>query len=124
MFSKPLIELLSTDEGEVDDVALISMDSKGIDIRVRQGAQVQPSEVFYMVLCFIVHLYMLSWLLLFLKGHCGKIKCLGRVLQFNIQRVAFEVDHSVETLDEAMEALRRIISKSRWHTKSSILRHP
>lgn len=44
MFSKPLKELLSTDEGEVDDVALISMDSKGIDIRVRQGAQVQPSE--------------------------------------------------------------------------------
>lgn len=42
VFSKPLKELLST-EGEVDDVALISMDSKGIDIRVRQGAQVQTS---------------------------------------------------------------------------------
>jgi hypothetical protein len=27
-------------EGEVDDAALISVDSKGIDIRVRQGAQV------------------------------------------------------------------------------------
>ncbi|RCV05495.1 hypothetical protein SEVIR_1G087200v4 [Setaria viridis] len=81
MFSKPLKELLST-EGEVDDVAVISMDSKGIDIRVRQGAQ------------------------------------------FNIQRIAFEVDRSVETLDEAKEALRRIISKSRWHTKSSILRRP
>ncbi|AQK68553.1 hypothetical protein Zm00014a_009669 [Zea mays] len=82
MFSKPLKELLSTDEGEVDDVALISMDSKGIDIRVRQGAQ------------------------------------------FNIQRVPFEVDHSVETLDEATEALRRIISKSRWHTKSSVIGRP
>ncbi|GJM90201.1 hypothetical protein PR202_ga06459 [Eleusine coracana subsp. coracana] len=77
VFSKPLKELLST-EGEVDDVALISMDSKGIDIRVRQGAQ------------------------------------------FNVQRIAFEVDHTVETLEEAKEALRRIISKSKWHTKSSI----
>lgn len=28
-------------EGEVDDAALISVDSKGIDIRVRQGAQVK-----------------------------------------------------------------------------------
>ncbi|XP_021297036.1 uncharacterized protein LOC110426196 isoform X2 [Herrania umbratica] len=37
-FSKPLKELLST-ETEVDDAALISIDSKGIDIRVRQGAQ-------------------------------------------------------------------------------------
>ncbi|OEL34654.1 hypothetical protein BAE44_0004326 [Dichanthelium oligosanthes] len=81
MFSKPLKELLST-EGEVDDVAVISMDSKGIDIRVRQGAQ------------------------------------------FNIQRIAFEVDRCVETLGEAKEALRRIISKSRWHTRSSILRRP
>lgn len=39
MFSKPLKELLSA-ESEVDDAALISIDSKGIDIRVRQGAQV------------------------------------------------------------------------------------
>ncbi|KAB2093338.1 hypothetical protein ES319_A02G090400v1 [Gossypium barbadense] len=37
-FSKPLKELLSA-EAEVDDGALISIDSKGIDIRVRQGAQ-------------------------------------------------------------------------------------
>lgn len=49
---------------------------------------------------------------------------LGHVLQFNIQRVPFEVDHSVETLDEATEALRRIISKSRWHTKSSVIGRP
>lgn len=42
MFSKPLKELLSA-ESEVDDAALISIDSKGIDIRVRQGAQV-PKE--------------------------------------------------------------------------------
>lgn len=27
-------------EAEIDDAALISIDSKGIDIRVRQGAQV------------------------------------------------------------------------------------
>ncbi|KAL7606468.1 uncharacterized protein LOC122195592 [Lactuca sativa] len=38
MFSKPLRELLSL-EGEVDDVSLISIDSKGTDIRVRQGAE-------------------------------------------------------------------------------------
>ena len=49
MFSKPLKEILSTDEGEVDDVAVISMDSKGIDIRVRHGAQVQPTEDLYMI---------------------------------------------------------------------------
>ncbi|CAK7323747.1 unnamed protein product [Dovyalis caffra] len=38
IFSKPLRELLSS-ETEVDDAALISIDSKGTDIRVRQGAQ-------------------------------------------------------------------------------------
>ncbi|KAF3784123.1 hypothetical protein EJ110_NYTH15579 [Nymphaea thermarum] len=38
MFSKPLKELLSAD-AEIDDAALISIDSKGIDVRVRQGAQ-------------------------------------------------------------------------------------
>ncbi|PIA43748.1 hypothetical protein AQUCO_01800062v1 [Aquilegia coerulea] len=38
MFSKRLKELLST-ETEIDDAALISIDSKGVDIRVREGAQ-------------------------------------------------------------------------------------
>ncbi|KAI3524884.1 hypothetical protein L1887_03552 [Cichorium endivia] len=38
IFSKPLKELLSS-ESEVDDVSLISIDSKGTDIRVRHGAQ-------------------------------------------------------------------------------------
>ncbi|XP_010500733.1 PREDICTED: uncharacterized protein LOC104778065 [Camelina sativa] len=38
IFSKPIRELLSI-EAEVDDAAIISVDSKGIDIRVRQGAQ-------------------------------------------------------------------------------------
>ncbi|GAV56646.1 Pyrid_oxidase_2 domain-containing protein, partial [Cephalotus follicularis] len=38
MFSKPLKELLSA-ETEIDDAALISIDSKGTDVRVRQGAQ-------------------------------------------------------------------------------------
>lgn len=38
IFSKPLKELLSM-EAEIDDAALISIDSKGTDIRVRQGAQ-------------------------------------------------------------------------------------
>lgn len=38
IFSKPLKEVLSM-EMEVDDAALISIDSKGIDVRVRLGAQ-------------------------------------------------------------------------------------
>jgi hypothetical protein len=38
-FLRPLKELLSV-EVEVDDAALISIDSKGVDICVRQGAQV------------------------------------------------------------------------------------
>ncbi|XP_052182492.1 uncharacterized protein LOC127795081 isoform X2 [Diospyros lotus] len=38
IFSKPLKELLCT-KMEVDDAALISIDSKGTDIRVRQGVQ-------------------------------------------------------------------------------------
>ncbi|KAL6661825.1 hypothetical protein ACP70R_001209 [Stipagrostis hirtigluma subsp. patula] len=69
IFSKPLREFLSS-EGEVDDAALISVDSKGIDIRVRQGAQ------------------------------------------FNIQRLAFDVPHKVETLEEAKRALHKIINTS------------
>ncbi|KAJ4718784.1 Pyridoxamine 5'-phosphate oxidase-related, FMN-binding [Melia azedarach] len=43
-FSKPLRELLST-ETEVDDAALISIDSKGTDVRVRQGAQFNIQRV-------------------------------------------------------------------------------
>ncbi|KAI3803283.1 hypothetical protein L1987_31433 [Smallanthus sonchifolius] len=38
MFSKPLKELFSL-ESKVDNVSLISIDSKGADIRVRNGAQ-------------------------------------------------------------------------------------
>ncbi|PKA57561.1 hypothetical protein AXF42_Ash018536 [Apostasia shenzhenica] len=68
IFSKPLREILST-EGEIDDAALISIDSKGTDIRVRQGAQ------------------------------------------FNIQRLSFEVEHCVETLEEAKVALQKIINR-------------
>ncbi|KAJ4802029.1 Pyridoxamine 5'-phosphate oxidase family protein [Rhynchospora pubera] len=68
MFSKPLKELLSA-EVEIDDAALISVDSKGTDIRVRQGAQ------------------------------------------FNIQRLSFEVDNGVETLEDAKRALQKIIKK-------------
>ncbi|XP_018489154.1 uncharacterized protein LOC108859744 isoform X2 [Raphanus sativus] len=69
IFSKPLRELLSSAESEVDDAALISIDSKGIDVRVRQGAQ------------------------------------------FNIQRLAFEEGHGVETLEEAKAALWKVIEK-------------
>ncbi|KAG2243116.1 hypothetical protein Bca52824_095049 [Brassica carinata] len=68
IFSKPLRELLST-ESEVDDAALISIDSRGIDVRVRQGAQ------------------------------------------FNIQRLAFEEGHGVETLEEAKAALWKVMEK-------------
>ncbi|XP_039130038.1 uncharacterized protein LOC120266473 [Dioscorea cayenensis subsp. rotundata] len=78
MFSKPLRSILST-EGEIDDAALISIDSKGTDVRVRQGAQ------------------------------------------FNIQRLSFNVDHGVETLEEAKKALRDVIdkgSKPRFNTRS------
>ncbi|KAL6660829.1 hypothetical protein ACP70R_000213 [Stipagrostis hirtigluma subsp. patula] len=60
----------SLKKGEVDDAAFISVDSKGIDIRVRQGAQ------------------------------------------FNIQRLAFDVPHKVETLEEAKRALHKIIDTS------------
>ncbi|KAL5554615.1 hypothetical protein UlMin_042016 [Ulmus minor] len=70
IFSKPLKELLST-ESEVDDAALISLDSKGTDIRVRQGAQ------------------------------------------FNVQRISFDEGHAVETLEEAKEALWKLINKGR-----------
>ncbi|KAL3825016.1 hypothetical protein ACJIZ3_021045 [Penstemon smallii] len=38
IFSKPLKELLSK-ETEIDDAALISIDSRGVDVRVREGAQ-------------------------------------------------------------------------------------
>ncbi|KAF2302911.1 hypothetical protein GH714_010970 [Hevea brasiliensis] len=72
IFSKPLKELLST-ETEVDDAALISIDSKGIDIRVRQGAQ------------------------------------------FNVQRLSFEEGHAVETLEEAKDALWKLINKGQVH---------
>ncbi|KAK1317823.1 hypothetical protein QJS10_CPA05g02410 [Acorus calamus] len=78
IFSKPLKELLSS-ETEVDDAALISIDSKGTDIRVRQGAQ------------------------------------------FNIQRLSFEVERGVETLEEAKAALQKIINRghrSRSHPTS------
>ncbi|KAH0461119.1 hypothetical protein IEQ34_008694 [Dendrobium chrysotoxum] len=68
IFSKPLREILST-EGEIDDAALISVDSKGTDIRVRQGAQ------------------------------------------FNIQRLSFEVENGVGTLEEAKKALQKIINR-------------
>ncbi|KAI3512440.1 hypothetical protein L1887_19756 [Cichorium endivia] len=72
IFSKPLKELLSM-ETEVDDAALISIDSKGTDVRVRQGAQ------------------------------------------FNIQRLAFEEGHGVETLEEAKTALWNLIRRGGEH---------
>uniref|UniRef100_M1CIK1 FMN binding protein n=1 Tax=Solanum tuberosum TaxID=4113 RepID=M1CIK1_SOLTU len=44
IFSKPLKDLLAQ-ESEVDDAALISIDSKGTDIRVRQGAQFNVQRI-------------------------------------------------------------------------------
>ncbi|CAA7410277.1 unnamed protein product [Spirodela intermedia] len=73
IFSKRLKEILSI-EGEVDDAALISIDCKGTDIRVRQGTQ------------------------------------------FNVQRLSFEEDHEVQTLEEAKSALEKIISRRRRST--------
>ncbi|XP_047967193.1 uncharacterized protein LOC125211440 isoform X2 [Salvia hispanica] len=45
IFSKPLRELLSKEAEEVDDAAFISIDSKGVDIRVRQGAQFNVQRI-------------------------------------------------------------------------------
>ncbi|TXG69512.1 hypothetical protein EZV62_004447 [Acer yangbiense] len=72
IFSKPIKELIAA-EAEIDDAALISIDSKGIDIRVRQGAQ------------------------------------------FNIQRLSFDGEHGVETLEEAKAALWKVIKKGQVH---------
>ncbi|KAI9161365.1 hypothetical protein LWI28_016726 [Acer negundo] len=72
IFSKPIKELISA-EAEIDDAALISIDSKGIDIRVRQGAQ------------------------------------------FKIQRLSFDGEHGVETLEEAKAALWKVIKKGQVH---------
>ncbi|CAA0829539.1 Pyridoxamine 5-phosphate oxidase family protein [Striga hermonthica] len=44
LFSKPLRELLSK-EAEVDDAALISIDSKGVDVRARQGVQFNVQRI-------------------------------------------------------------------------------
>ncbi|CAN1298728.1 hypothetical protein LINPERPRIM_LOCUS23931, partial [Linum perenne] len=72
MFSKRLKELLAS-EMEVDDAAIISIDSKGIDIRVRQGAQ------------------------------------------FNVQRLSFEEGLTVENLEEAKLAVRKVLNKGKVH---------
>ncbi|XP_042025502.1 uncharacterized protein LOC121772449 [Salvia splendens] len=45
IFSKPLRELLSKEAEEVDDAAFISIDSRGVDIRVRQGAQFNVQRI-------------------------------------------------------------------------------
>ncbi|KAL3701838.1 hypothetical protein R1sor_019860 [Riccia sorocarpa] len=73
-FSKPLKEVLSV-EAEVDDAALISIDSKGVDIRVRQGTQ------------------------------------------FNVQRLPFHEDHAVETLDQAIRALQKVMDEAKASPK-------
>eukprot|EP00850_Spirogloea_muscicola_P010491 SM000062S19877 [mRNA] locus=s62:149010:150816:+ [translate_table: standard] len=78
-FSKPLRTFLSSREREgkkLDDAALISIDSKGVDVRVRQGAQASPRA------------------------------------KFNVQRVSFEEGSSVDTLEQAIVALSRIVERS------------
>ncbi|KAG0557233.1 hypothetical protein M758_11G107600 [Ceratodon purpureus] len=67
-FSKKLRELLAL-ESEVDDAALISIDSKGVDIRVRQGAQ------------------------------------------FTVRRISFDETNAVETLDQAILALQKVLDR-------------
>ncbi|XP_024356438.1 uncharacterized protein [Physcomitrium patens] len=67
-FSKKIRELLAV-ESEVDDAALISIDSKGVDVRVRQGAQ------------------------------------------FNVRRMSFDEVKAVETLDQAIVALQKIVDR-------------
>ncbi|KMZ60577.1 Pyridoxamine 5'-phosphate oxidase-related, FMN-binding [Zostera marina] len=69
VFSMKLKKLLSTDKIAVDDAAVISIDSKGIDIKVRQGAQ------------------------------------------FNIQRVPFETEFPVITLEDAKTVIWKIMEK-------------
>lgn len=58
MFSKRLKELLST-ETEIDDAALISIDSKGVDIRVREGAQVATLYSKYSLIVLLLFLSLL-----------------------------------------------------------------
>lgn len=73
-FSKKLRELLAAEpESEVDDAALISIDSKGVDIRVRQGAQ------------------------------------------FNVRRLSFDETSGIETLDQAVVALQKVLDRGVWH---------
>lgn len=48
------------------------------------------------------------------------------IMQFNIQRLSFEVDHSVETLEEAKKALQDLIDKnhkSKTHKRSWSHKH-
>ena len=113
IFSKPIRELLSA-EAEIDDAALISIDSKGIVIRARQGAQVFIStkhlsfihfveqQPFKTCVCkrFFVRLCL-----------CGFVTC----WQFNIQRLSFDGEHGVETLEEDKAALWKVIKKGQVH---------
>ena len=90
-------------EGEVDDAALISVDSKGIDIRVRQGAQVN----------FMQNQSLEGYFSEEEKGtSLHELQFVISSLQFNIQRLAFDVPYKVETLEEAKRALHKIIKTS------------
>lgn len=79
---------------------MISIDSKGTDVRVRQGAQV-ISMCCFKSFVFITHPSNFSLSLYF--------------LQFNVQRISFEEGHSVETLEEAKAALWKLINGGRLH---------
>jgi hypothetical protein len=47
-FSDPLRGHLAEELGQdVDDAALISIDSRGVDVRVRQGARVRPLSLWH-----------------------------------------------------------------------------
>lgn len=90
-------------ENEVDDVALISIDSKGTDIRVRQGAQVRCLAAAIVLYC--VHP----------NSSTSELTNYSFSLQFNIQRIPFEDGHAVETLEEAKAALWQLINRGRVH---------
>lgn len=92
-------------ETEVDDAALISIDSKGTDIRVRQGAQVLNRHISYDNCSEFAIVYVFMLVLIYF----------ALSLQFNIQRLSFEEGHTVETLEEAKAALWKLIKKGPVH---------
>lgn len=85
----------------MDDAALISIDSKGVDIRVRIGAQVNSTESLANK---TAKMFFISQVTDFLLNFCLLFPS-----QYNVQRLSFELDHKVESLEQASEALQDLI---------------